>query len=333
MFANHFYHEHTRRAVSVFGTLFNNIHVIKRDGSGRAMSDIKVPLSYGPRQKFLARLKNEQYLEDEKLAIKLPRMSFEITSIEYDESKRLQRGTKYTIPGSTPSGKKYTYYPSTYRLSFELSILARHTEDALQILEQIIPYFQPEYTVTVNELDNNFKNDMPFVLNSVSLDDDYEGDFNSRRSLIYTLSFETRINYYGPIYPTDDSESPVIREAKIDIADKNMDESGVPGSSSLITITPKDASDSDDYTINVEYNANLYDRAFLYYESLSGGFQVSESIIGSTSGATAVVSEVTDEGIRIFVPDDRFEVGETIVGDSSNAAFTLRDVDEIWDTL
>jgi len=332
MLSDHFYHEHTRRAVSVFGTLFNNIHVIKRDASGRVMSDIKVPLSYGPRQKFLARLKNEQNLEDQKLAIKLPRMSFEITSIEYDESKRIQRGTRYTIPGTSSSSRKYTYYPSTYRLGFELSIISRHTEDALQILEQILPYFQPEYTVTVNELDNNFKNDMPFILNSVSMDDDYEGDFMSRRSLIYTLNFETKINYYGPIYPTDDSEAPIIRETKVDIADKNMPETGVPGASSLITISPKDAGENDDYKINVSYNPNLYDRAFLYYDLISGGFQMSESVFGATSGATAVISDITDDGIGIIVPDDRFKIGETVVGELSNASFTVQSIDEIWDT-
>jgi len=329
MLAPHFYHEHTRRAVAVFGTLFNDINVVKRDGSGRALSNIKVPLSYGPRQKFLARLKNEQYLEDEKLAIKLPRMSFEISSIEYDESKRLQRGTKFTIPSQDSSlGQIYTYHPSTYRLGFELSIISRHTEDALQILEQILPYFQPEYTVTVNEIDNNFKTDMPFVLKSVDMSDDYEGEFTSRRSLIYTLSFETRINYYGPIH----EDSGTIREVKVDIAEDKMTSSGPVLSSSLITITPKTATEDDNFTINVSFNPNLYDRARIDYTMVGGEFELNETVVGSTSGATAVVSSIDSSTILLTVPDDRFVVGESLTGEKSGAVLSINSIEEIWDT-
>lgn len=328
MFSSHFYHEHTRRAVAVFGTLFNNIQVVKRDGSGKALSQIKVPLSYGPRQKFLARLKNEESLDDPKLAIKLPRMSFEITSIEYDDSKRLQRGTKYMIPGATSDTKAFTYYPSTYRLGFELSIIARHTEDSLQILEQILPYFQPEYTVTVNELDNNFKSDMPFVLNSVTMEDDYEGDFLSRRSLIYRLSFDTRINYYGPVY----DDQAVIKEAKVDIAERDMTRAGPVLSSSLLTITPKTATEDDNFTIDVSYNPYLYDRAVVSYSSSTGSLQQSESVIGSTSGATAVVSEMDGDTVTLSVPDDQFVVGETIVGDQSGKSLVIDEIEEVYDT-
>ena len=331
MFGAPFYHEHTRRTVAVFGSLFNNISVVKRDGSGNVLNTIKVPLSYGPRQKFLARLKGEQDLNDSKLAIKLPRMSFEISSISYDADRRLQRGTKHTIPGNTSRGKRFIHHPSTYSLSFELSIIARHTEDALQILEQILPFFQPEYTVTVFETDNNFKSDIPFVLTDVSMADDYEGDFLSRRSLIYTLSFECKINYYGPVYPLDGSDAPDIREVKVDIASPDMEEPGTPFTSSLLKVSPKDATE-DDFEIEVTINPDLYDRVTLDMSSISGSFEVGETVIGDTSGATGKISNIDGTQLSIVVPDDRFEIFENLTGDDSGATGTISDITEIWDT-
>jgi hypothetical protein len=330
MFGQYFYHEHTRRAVSVFGTLFNDINIIKRDGSNKILSSSKVPLSYGPRQKFLARINQEANLEDPKLAIKLPRMSFEITDISYDESTRLTRGTQYKIPGSSNQSTRTMFYPSTYRLSFELSILSKHTDDALQILEQILPFFQPEYTVTVNEVDNNFKSDMPFTLTGVSMSDDYEGDFLSRRSIIYTLTFETRVRYFGPL----DGESSVIREAKTNLSDVDMTRSGEPFSSQNLTISPSNANEADDFSVNVSFDPKVYESAVLTYDTApSGTFKSDESVIGQTSGAAAVISEITDQSVTVVIPDGKFEFGETIIGSESGASFVVTDIEPIWNTL
>jgi len=330
MFGNHFYNEHTRRAVSVFGTLFNNITVVKRDGSGNALQQIKVPLSYGPREKFLARIRQEANLSDPRLAIKLPRMSFQITSLSYDESTRLTRGTKLNVPGTSSSSRKSMFYPSTYNLSFELSIMSKHTDDALQILEQILPFFQPEYSVTVNEVENNFKSDMPFVLTGVDLSDDYEGEFESRRSLIYTLTFDTRIKYYGPL-----SESgSIIRQTQTNLSDYDMTASGLPYASQVITITPADVNEDDDFTINVSFDSRTPEQIELFFDSVtSGPFTVSEAIIGTTSGTTAVVTEVRSDSILVSVPDGLFEVGETVTGQTSGASFTVTDINSIWNTL
>jgi len=331
MFDQYFYHEHTRRAVSVFGTLFNNISIVKRDGSNKVLTTSKVPLSYGPRQKFLARIRQEANLDDPKLAIKLPRMSFEITDISYDESTRLARGTQYKIPGSSNQSTRTMFYPSTYRLSFELNILSKHTDDALQILEQILPFFQPEYTVTVNEVDNNFKSDMPFTLTGVSMDDDYEGDLLSRRSIIYTLTFETRVKYYGPL----DSESSIIREAKTNLSDVDMTPTGEPFSSQNLTVSPSDANESDEFTVNVSFDPKVYESAILSYDTVTNGPIVdSETLIGQISGATAVVSgEPTSDSVTVTVPDDKFEVGEIVVGATSGASFVITDIEPIWNTL
>jgi len=330
MFGDHFYNEHTRRAVAVFGTLFNNLTVVKRDGSGNALQQIKVPLSYGPRQKFLARIRQEEQLNDPRLAIKLPRMSFEITGLEYDESTRLTRGTKLHIPGTSTTSRKTMFYPSTYRLSFELSIMAKHTDDALQILEQILPFFQPEYSVTVNEVDNNFKSDMPFVLTGVSLNDDYEGDFETRRSLIYTLTFDTRIKYYGGL--TDSGA--IIRETKTNISDPDMTTSGEPFSTQQTTITPTDANEDDNFTIDVSFDTRVPERFELFFANVtSGPFTESEAVVGTTSGATGVLLEGRSDSILVGVPDDVFEVGETVTGQTSGANFTVDDLNSIWNTL
>ena len=196
MFENHYYHESTRRMVSVFGSIFNDLEVVKKDGSGKILQKIKVPLSYAPRRKVLARL-NEQY-SDPKIAMKLPRMSFEITSMEYDANARISKHKNYTkaIVGDTLSLTKLGA-PSVYKVGIELNILASTQDEALQMLEQILPYFQPEYTVTIKDIPSmDITTDTPIILESVTLNDDYEGDLVTRRSIIYTLGFSTRIRYY-----------------------------------------------------------------------------------------------------------------------------------------
>jgi len=196
MFANHFYNESTRRMVSVFGSIFNDLEVVKKDAAGKILQKIKVPLGYAPRSKVLARL-NEQ-TSDPKMAIKLPRMSFEMSSMEYDANARVSKHKNYTkvIVGDTVKLNKLGA-PAVYKVGFELNILAATQDEGLQMLEQILPMFQPEYTVTIKDIPTmDIKTDTPIVLESVELNDDYEGDLITRRAIVYTLSFSTRIRYY-----------------------------------------------------------------------------------------------------------------------------------------
>ena len=200
MFNDHWYNESTRRTVSVFGSLFNNITVVKTDAAGKILQDIKVPLAYGPRQKFLARTKN---LGESKMAIKLPRMSFEITDMSYDGAARINKTKKYSFADDVdnPYHRKSLKSPSVYKVGIELNIMAKAQDDALQILEQILPVFQPDYTVTITDIPElELKADVPIVLTGVTLNDEYEGDFLSRRTIVYTLTFETRIRYYRGIH-------------------------------------------------------------------------------------------------------------------------------------
>jgi hypothetical protein len=208
--------------------------------------------------------------------------------------------------------------------------MSKHTDDALQILEQIIPFFQPEYSVTVNEVDNNFKSDMPFVLTSVSLEDDYEGEFESRRSLVYTLDFDTRIKYYGPLTESGS----IIRQTQTNLSDYDMTSSGLPYASQVVTISPTDANEDENFTINVSFDSRTPEQIELFFDSVtSGSFTTSESVIGTTSGTTAVITEERSDSLLVSVPDGLFEVGETVTSQTSGASFTVTDINSIWNTL
>lgn len=328
---SHFYHGHIRRIVAVFGTLFNNISVVKFDSDGHAVSTIKVPLAYGPRQKFLARLSGQQNLQDPKLAIRLPRMSFEITSLSYDTTTRHQKGL--TRPIFTSDGKKQVLYPTTYRLGMQLAILSKNSDDGLQILEQILPYFQPTYTVTIREIDNNFKTDLPFTLTSVSTSDDYESDFLTRRSIIHTLDFETEVRFYGPVPETTRKE---IKWTKTTVSDTTMPKEGNPFFVQNIRVSPLSATESEPHEIHITYNPITPAKVRLYYDTISNGpFSVDDSVVGSVSGATGRVIEVNanDNYIVVDAPDENFVSEEVVSKTGTATSFTLTKIDSIWNSL
>lgn len=332
MMGQYFYWQQIRRAVTVFGTLFNNLNIVKRDASGNALQTIKVPLSYGPRQKFLSRIKQEFDLNDPKMAIKLPRMAFEITSIEYNSDDALQKRLTRCLPSKDdPNQIPRVFTPVTYNLTFELSIIAKHTDDCLQILEQILPYFKPEYTVTVKEVDDNFLSDMPFVLNSVSMNDDYEGDFTTRRSIVYTLQFTTRVRFYGPI---NDRDSNIIKQTRANISDTDMPESGSSFQVIATRVNPIDASLEDEFEIDVDFDFNVPNSYKVIFTNLSNDFNVGESVVGTTSGSVGFLKAFDSQNNEAIIafPDSRFEVSETVVGDSSSNTFEIVSIEEIWNT-
>lgn len=187
--------------MAVFGTLFNNISIAKLI-NGKMQGISRVPLTYAPRQKFLARLASFDPNSPIDVAVRLPRMSFEITSISYDTTSKLNRLNSTLYPIADNSFEKTRVYQSTpYIIGMQLNILARHQDDALQVLEQILPYFCPEYSVTVKDLEGpNSLTDIPISLQGISFQDDYEGDFQaSRRTIIYTLDFTIRVKFTGPM--------------------------------------------------------------------------------------------------------------------------------------
>jgi hypothetical protein len=196
----YFYNEILRRTVISFGSLFNSITIKHKNNSDQVVSSIKVPLAYGPTQKFLARINQSPDL-NKPVQITLPRMSFEFTGLTYDSSRKSTTTQFFTAKSATDGTEvKKSYLPVPYNMQFELSIMSKLNDDALQIIEQILPYFQPAYTMTVELVDSiNEKRDVPVVLENIAMQDDYEGDFTTRRVLIYTLRFTVKTYLFGPI--------------------------------------------------------------------------------------------------------------------------------------
>ena len=211
MLGTYFYHEIIRKTVIAFGTLFNEVHVRHQDATGKDISNIKVPISYGPKQKFLARIQQQPDL-NKAVQITLPRMSFEVNNIQYDPSRKA--GITQTFKAQEGAKLKKVFMPVPYNLGFELNILTKLQDDSMQILEQILPFFQPGFTLTIDLAKSiGEKRDVPMVLDSITFTDDYEGNFETRRALIYTLNFTAKTYMFGPIA---DSTEGLIRKVQVD---------------------------------------------------------------------------------------------------------------------
>jgi len=199
--ANYFYNETTRRYVALFGTLFNQIKIERSSNDGTNVQSMIVPLSYAPAQKVLSRLRDDpDLLNSRKTAITLPRMSFEITSLNYDPQRKIgstQKMVKST-KSETDASRNFVHSAVPYNLEFSLYIMTKYSEDATKIMEQIIPFFTPDWTVTAKMVNDLDPIDIPVVLNSVTTEDLYEGDYESRQTVLYTLTFTLKGWYFGP---------------------------------------------------------------------------------------------------------------------------------------
>jgi len=201
MFGNYFYNESMRRMTIGFGQIFNNIQIKRKNDTGKVIQTIRVPLAYGPKEKFLVRLDQQSSLNNREFAITLPRMGFEISNIAYDPTRKLTRIQKFKQVKSNKDGKvlDFNYTPVPYNISYNLFSFTASAEAGLQIIEQILPFFQPDFTVTINAIpDLNIKRDIPIILNSVNYEDTYSGDFQTRRAVIYTLNFTAKTYLFGP---------------------------------------------------------------------------------------------------------------------------------------
>ena len=210
MLGTQFYNQAVRKTVIAFGTLFNNIE-LKKTVDGQVLETEKVPLAYGPKQKFLYRLQGNP-TDGRKVAITLPRLYFEMTSIDYDSSRKTPATQKYkTVISDEGKEVRTQYVPVPYNVSFEVGIIAKSQDDGLQILEQILPFFQPAFSMSIKFIpDMNETRDVAIVLNNVDFEDDWEDDFTTRRSITYTLQFTAKTWIYGPYTKAD-----VIRKSRI----------------------------------------------------------------------------------------------------------------------
>ena len=199
----HFKNDSLRNLVIAFGSLFNNIYVKRYLSDGTVKESMRVPLAYGNKEKYLRRIdEGGSITNDDGVVVQmtLPRMSFEIENIEYDTTRKrntMQKLAKRNLANNEKMDTTYAEVP--YSVNFNLYIMTKHMADGLQIIEQILPYFTPEFTVTINPTTMHSKMDVPLILNSVDSEEDWEGDYDTRRSLTWTLTFTAKSYVYGKI--------------------------------------------------------------------------------------------------------------------------------------
>jgi hypothetical protein len=253
MFGNpHFYNERVRKSVAVFGAMFNDLYIIRKSGDN-VVSQMKVPLAYAPQRKYLERINEMSNGEDteRQLAIRLPRMSFEIVNIAYDQQRQLPKTNYFLRTGVEDNQKASKFYVATpYIITFELSIYAKQHDDVLQVVEQIFPYFAPQYTISVKPIEDfpDIVEDVPIILNSVAFTDDFEGVIEQRRTIVYTLSFDMKVSFYGP----KPAETGVISRIDADLYTMNssVNDSDFYSETVRVETDPNPVSIDSDYTIN-----------------------------------------------------------------------------------
>ena len=251
MLGQSFYHETIRNVIVAFGTMFNNIQIVRKDNNGTVTQIMKVPLAYGPKQKFLTRLDQDPALSAA-TAITLPRLGFEIGSLTYDTARKMNRVQKFKKVKANNKNKLDTQFmPVPYNLDITLFAMAKNSDDALQIVEQILPFFQPDYTVTINAIPElSIKRDVPIILNSVNYEDTYDGGYTTRRAVIYTMNFTAKTYLFGP-----DATSKTIKTVQVDMYDDT--DTTNKARVERVTTTPNptnaDADDDFGFTTNIDF--------------------------------------------------------------------------------
>lgn len=274
MFRTTFYHSTLKKVVAGFGKIFSNICVVRVHANGTEKERIKVPLTYGPSEKFLVRLEEDPDLA-RGFAYKMPLMSFQIEQVQYDATRKLNTIKKNVQPVDGDQKRVIRQYQGVpYKLTIKLSILSKYIDDANQIVEQILPYFTPAYTITINSVAGmNYQDDVAITLSSISLEDNYESDWKERRNIIWTISFDVNVVFYGPVV-----EKNVVTKVQTDFhsADVTDDLSintilpGIPRISrvSLEPSNPKDTYQNDDFGYTTTFES--FDDGDFVFEPITG---------------------------------------------------------------
>jgi len=293
----YFYYQLTRKYVILFGNMFNNISLIRKNKtSGVEIERFKVPIIYAPKEKYYARLQSDPDLQRE-LQISLPRMSFEMMSISYDPSRK-QNSLLRTSKADTATGASSQYMGVPYDLNFELNLYTRNIDDGTHIIEQILPYFNPDYTVSINSIpEMGFLKDIPIILNTVSNSIEHEGNFDAVRFVTWKLDFTIKANYYGPI-----STPKIIRKVDVNIYNDPSVKAGY--------ITRINLSNSNNGTFKLDdiiYQGNNYQTATAYGKVISWDRNLMYLTVGETQG--------------------QFKVNNTIRAVSTNATYNIASFD------
>lgn len=214
-----FYHGITRKIIVGFGSLFSDIRLKRETADKTTSQTIAVPIAYAPKEKWLVRIEQDTNLDNHTYTT-LPRLSFEITGMDYDSTRKTPRTNYITCSNGTSVSK--TYAPVPYNIEISLYILTKTQEDALQIVEQILPFFTPELTMSLKVVpESNIITDVPVIFNSLSINDEYDGDFSTRRFITYTLNFTLKTNMFGPV-----SQSGVTNRIMINTEYASLDSTG-----------------------------------------------------------------------------------------------------------
>ena len=275
MFGQKFYNGVIRKYVIYFGTLFNDLEIDRVDSAGTVQQTLRVPISYGPRQKFIERLDVDANL-DRKVALQLPRMSFEMTAFQYDAERRLSPTKKiYQAKTDDTNNLLSTYTPTPFDIGFQLAIMVKNAEDGVRILEQILPFFTPEFTATLKLIDNmDFVLDVPVIFQGLNTEDSYEADYTTRRVLIHTLDFVVKGFVFGNVkdqkrlirsantqFHVDPGATGVFKLDATSVASKvvvkpGLDANGVATSNSSVSINTNsiNANDSFGYITEKTFN-------------------------------------------------------------------------------
>jgi hypothetical protein len=332
MLGTYFYHEILRKTVIAFGTLFNNIQIHHKDVNGVDFSVMKVPLAYGPIQKFLARIEQQPTLNT-KIALTLPRLSFEMTGLQYDPSRKTSIVQTFIAVDNNDKVKK-VYMPVPYNVSFELNIMTKLNDDSLQIIEQILPFFQPSFNVTVNLISSiGEKKDIPIVLESIQQNDKYEGSFlDERRLIVHTLRFTAKTYLFGPVA---DSTDGLIKRVDVDYYDSTNIQTA--RRVQRYTATPQAVKDyNNDNTTTVDGDIStsvtkiklnstasisaddriIINDEIMYVRSIEGNFATvyrgyDDTIVATHTHGTSV-DKLTPADDALIEPGDDFGFNETV---------------------
>ena len=290
MLGQYFYHEILRKTVIGFGTLFNGIEIRHDNDSGGEVSRMKVPLAYGPMQKFLAKIEQQPTIQG-RPAITLPRMSFEMTNLNYDPSRKASI-TQTFKSGNTDNVKK-VFMPVPYNVGFMLSIATKLNDDMLQIMEQILPYFQPGLNITLNLISSiNEKRDIPIILESINMSDDYEGSFDNRRAMITTMQFSAKVYLFGAV---SDSPDGLIKKVNVDyFTDTNR---VTAKRVQRYSATPRATKDYNDDNTNAINKALAAEQTVLSVNS-SANFSVDDYI--TISGENMQIKSISGNELTVY---------------------------------
>ena len=297
----YFYHEILRKTIISFGTLFNGLSIKHKDSDDVVGSVIRVPLAYGPTQKFLARLEQSPDL-NKPVQITLPRMAFEFIGMTYDPSRKVTTTQTFLAGSSADKAvEKKAYMPVPYNMQFELSIMSKLNDDALQIVEQILPYFQPAYSLSVDLVESlGEKRDIPVILENITMVDDYEGDFSTRRVLLYTLRFSAKTYLFGPVKSTT---TDIIKKVSIGYiaAESSGLDSRTGGRDVTYSVTPRATKNYDGVVAtNLSNDISLADTQFL----VNSGTALTENKYIVIDNESMYVDKISGDQITVLRGQD-----------------------------